>query len=266
MVYAFSLPTKADKVPAGSDWIHEIKYDGYRMMVVRDQDRVRLISRGGYDWAQRFPLIVAGALKLRQKRFVLDGEVVVLRLDGNSDFDALASRQHDNQAQFYAFDMLAGDGEDYRQQALVMRKASLAKLLKRPVDGIFIAEYEQGDEQSDIGDVLFRVACNMGLEGIVSKRLDRAYGAGKCSHWLKIKKPSASGVQQGPGRVSGARIAQVPIVPAARCSCSILARALRDEVAHVRHQHVTAEPRDQCLLAILAPRRGHRSHASLTMR
>jgi hypothetical protein len=107
MPYAFSLPTKSDKVPAGDDWIHEVKYDGYRMMVVRDQDRVRLISRGGHDWAQRFPLIVASALKLRQKRFVIDGEVVVLRLDGNSDFDALASRQHDKRAQFYAFDMLS---------------------------------------------------------------------------------------------------------------------------------------------------------------
>jgi bifunctional non-homologous end joining protein LigD len=138
MLYAFSLPTKADRVPAGSDWIHEIKYDGYRMLVIRDQDRVRLISRGGKDWASHFPLIVAAALKLRPKHFVLDGEVVVLRLDGNSDFDALASRQHDNQAQFYAFDMLASDGEDYRPLALLMRKASLAKLLKRRVDGIFI--------------------------------------------------------------------------------------------------------------------------------
>jgi bifunctional non-homologous end joining protein LigD len=156
------------------------------MMVVREHDRVRLISRGGNDWASHFPLIVSAALNLRQKRFVIDGEVVVLRLDGNSDFDALASRQHDNQAQFYAFDMLAGDGEDYPPQALVMRKANLARLLKRRVDGIFIAEYEQGD----IGDVLFRVACNMGLEGIVSKRLERAYGSGRCAHWIKIKNPA----------------------------------------------------------------------------
>jgi bifunctional non-homologous end joining protein LigD len=182
-MYAFSLPTKADKVPAGSDWIHEIKYDGYRMMVVREQDRVRLISRGGHDWVRHFRLIVAAALKLRQKDFVLDGEVVVLNKEGVSDFDALASRRHDKRAQFYAFDMLAGDGEDFRPQALAMRKANLARLLKRRVDGIFIAEYERGD----IGDVLFRVACNMGLEGIVSKRLDRAYGAGRCSHWIKIK-------------------------------------------------------------------------------
>jgi bifunctional non-homologous end joining protein LigD len=143
MLYEFSLPTKSDKVPAGPDWIHEIKYDGYRMMVVRDQDRVRLISRGAHDWARYFPLIVAGALKLRPKHFVLDGEVVVLDKDGVSDFDALASRKHNKRAQFYAFDMLARDGEDFRSQALVMRKASLARLLKRPVKGIFIADYER---------------------------------------------------------------------------------------------------------------------------
>jgi ATP-dependent DNA ligase len=174
MLYDFSLPTKSDKVPTGSDWIHEIKYDGYRMMVVRDQDRIRLISRGGYDWADRFPLVVSAALKLEQESFAIDGEVVVLGKEGKSDFDALSSRRHDKRAQLYAFDMLAGDGEDFRPQALTLRKAKLARLLRRRVDGIFIAEYEQGAEceQGEIGDVLFRVACNMGLEGIVSKRLD----------------------------------------------------------------------------------------------
>jgi bifunctional non-homologous end joining protein LigD len=181
-MYAFSLPTKADKVPVGADWIHEIKYDGYRIMLIREQDRVRLISRGGHDWAERFPLIVAAARKLRPKAFRARRRGRRARQGWRSDFDALASRQHDKRAQLYAFDMLAGDGEDFRSQALVMRKASLARLLSRPVDGIFIAEYERGD-----GDVLFKVACNMGLEGIVSKRLDRAYGAGRCKHWLKIK-------------------------------------------------------------------------------
>jgi bifunctional non-homologous end joining protein LigD len=155
-------------------------------MLIRDQDRVRLISRGGHDWARYFPLIVTAALKLRQQQFVLDGEVVVLDKDGVSDFDALHSGKHNARAQLYAFDMLAADGEDYRQQALVLRKASLARLLKHRVGGVFIAEYEQGD----IGDVLFRVVCNMGLEGIVSKRLDRAYNAGRCKHWFKIKNPA----------------------------------------------------------------------------
>jgi bifunctional non-homologous end joining protein LigD len=110
----------------------------------------------------------------------------VLRPEGKSDFDALASRRHDKRAQFYAFDMLAGDGEDYRPQALLLRKANLTRLLKRRVDGIFIVEYEQGD----IGQELFRAACRMRLEGIVSKRLDRAYAPGQSGHWLKVKNPA----------------------------------------------------------------------------
>jgi len=83
----------------------------------------------------------------------------------------------------YAFDLLAGEGEDHRQLPLGLRKVGLAQLLTHEVNGIFIAEYEQGD----IGDVLFRAACNM---GIVSKHLDRAYGAGRCKHWIKIKNPA----------------------------------------------------------------------------
>jgi bifunctional non-homologous end joining protein LigD len=144
---------------------------------------VRLISRGGHDWAKRFPLIVPAALKLSQKSFVLDGEVVVLDKEGKSDFDALASRKHDKRAMLCAFDLLAGEGEDLRQLPLGLRKVGLAQLLAREVDGIFIAEYERGD----IGPVLFRVSCNMSLEGIVSKHLDRPYSAGKCKHWIKIK-------------------------------------------------------------------------------
>jgi bifunctional non-homologous end joining protein LigD len=186
MLYEFSLPTKSDKVPTGPEWLHEIKYDGYRMMLIREQDRVSLISRGGHDWAKHFPLVVSAALKLPEKHFVIDGEVVVLNKDGTSNFDALHSRQHDKRAQLYAFDVLACDGEDFRRMPLSMRKAGLAELLSDPVDGLFIAEYEQGE----IGDVLFRVGCNMGLEGIVSKRLDRAYGAGRCRHWIKIKNPA----------------------------------------------------------------------------
>jgi hypothetical protein len=140
-------------VPAGPDWLHEIQNDGYRTLVIREQDRVRLMNRGGQDWAKHFPLIVAAALKLRRKHFVLDGEAVVLDEDSVSDFDALASRKHDKRAQFYAFDMLARDGEDLRGLPLSLRKSNLARLLSRPVDGIFIAEYEQGD----IGHDLFRV-------------------------------------------------------------------------------------------------------------
>jgi bifunctional non-homologous end joining protein LigD len=142
MLYTFALPIKADKVPAGPDWLHEVKYDGYRMMLIREYNRVRLITRGGRDWARRFPLIVTAALKLRQEHFVVDGETVVLGPDGVSDFAELHSGRHNERAQLYAFDMLAGDGEDQRQLPLSSRKTNLARLLKRRIPGVFMAEYE----------------------------------------------------------------------------------------------------------------------------
>jgi len=181
MLYTFSLPTKAHTVPAGPDWLHEVKYDGYRMMLIREQDRVRLISRGGHDWARRFPLIVAAALKLRQDHFVIDGETVVLGPDGVSDFAALRSGRHNERAQLLPSTC---------SQATAKTTASCGSRCAKPtsrawrrIPGIFIAEYEQ----SDIGRDLFRVAFSMGLEGIVSRRRDCAYTSGKCRHWVKTK-------------------------------------------------------------------------------
>jgi hypothetical protein len=95
------------------------------MMLIREHGRVRLISRGGHDWARRFPLIVTAALKLRQEHFVLDGETVVLGPHGVSDFAALHSGRHNERAQLYAFDMLAGDGEDQRQLPLSLGNVHL---------------------------------------------------------------------------------------------------------------------------------------------
>jgi len=101
------IPTRAIKVPTGPDWLHEVKHDGYRLIVQRDGDRVRLFTRSGYDWTARYPWIVEAALKNRQKHFVIDGEAVVLGVDGRSDFDALHSGKHNEEVQLYAFDMLA---------------------------------------------------------------------------------------------------------------------------------------------------------------
>ena len=88
------LPTAARAVLDGPDWLHEIKYDGFRLRVERSGDRVRLITRGGYDWTKRYPRIVAAALKNRTKHFVIDGEAVILGVDGYSDFNALHSGKH----------------------------------------------------------------------------------------------------------------------------------------------------------------------------
>ena len=87
--YEFCIPTAGTKVPSGPEWFHEIKYDGYRLRVERNGDRVRLITRGGYNWADRYPWIVEAARKVRVKQFVIDGEAVVLGVDGISDFNGL---------------------------------------------------------------------------------------------------------------------------------------------------------------------------------
>jgi bifunctional non-homologous end joining protein LigD len=97
--FDFCIPTKSTSVPTSPDWLHEIKYDGYRLRLERDGGRVRLITNGGYNWTDRYPWIVEAALKNRFKRFVIDGEAVVLGVDGVADFNALHSRRHDDEVQ-----------------------------------------------------------------------------------------------------------------------------------------------------------------------
>jgi ATP-dependent DNA ligase len=199
MQFQPAIPTRGTKVPASPDWIHEVKYDGFRLIVHRDGDRVRLLTRNGHDWSSRYPWIMESALKNRSKHFVIDGEAVVLGVDGVADFDALYSRQHDDEVQLYAFDILAFDGDDLRTLPLSMRKTNLARLLRRRPGGIFVAPFEVGE----IGPDLFRAACGMGLEGLVSKRRDRPYQAGRTKHWVKIKNrqhPSMSRVMESKGR------------------------------------------------------------------
>ena len=109
------LPTPGKQVPAGPAWLHEIKHDGYRLMVQREGKRVRLFTRNGHDWTDRYPLIVEAALKNRSRAFVIDGEAVLLGVDGISDFKGLHSRRHNDEVQLYAFDILALDGDDLRK-------------------------------------------------------------------------------------------------------------------------------------------------------
>jgi ATP-dependent DNA ligase len=160
-----------------------VKYDGYRLIVVRDGDRVRLFTRNGHDWSGRFPWIVESALKNRHAQFVIDGEAAILGVDGIADFNALHSRQRDEEVQLYAFDILALDGEDLRGLPLSLRKTNLAQLLRGRPDGIFVAPFEQGE----IGPDLFRAARKMGLEGMVSKRADGPYRAGWSKDWVEVK-------------------------------------------------------------------------------
>ena len=177
------IPTMAARVPDRPDWIYEIKHHGYRLIVQRDRQRMRLSTRNGHDWSGRYPLVTEAALRNRTTSLVIDGEGVLLGVDGRSDFNGLHSRKHDDEVQLYAFDMLVSDGEDLRRLPLSMRKTNLARLLARRVDGIHLAPFEQGE----IGPDLFAAVCHMGLEGLVSKHRHRPYRAGRFDGWIKVK-------------------------------------------------------------------------------
>jgi ATP-dependent DNA ligase len=180
--FEFCRPAATKVVPSGPDWIHEVKYDGYRGRVVRDGADVKVLSKAGLDWTWRYPMIVEAARKMKQKQFVIDGEICVLDLQGISDFNALHSGRHNDEAQLYAFDLIAADGDDLRELPLFERKDRLGKLLRRHPEGIFVAPFEHGE----IGPGLFEAACRMGLEGLVSKHRERRYRPRTCD-WVKVK-------------------------------------------------------------------------------
>jgi len=148
IAYELCLATAGKQVPDGPDWIHEVKHDG--MLVVRENGRVRLLSRNGTDWTKRYPWIAEAALKNRQKRFVIDGEAVVLGVDGISDFNGLHSRQHDHEVQLYAFDILVMGSDDLRSVPLHVRKTNLEQLQARPPDGRLSSAARSGRIYSEL--------------------------------------------------------------------------------------------------------------------
>jgi bifunctional non-homologous end joining protein LigD len=180
------IPTRALKPPAGPEWVHEIKHDGYRLQVRRDGDVVRLFTRKGYDWSDRYPAIALTAMKLRAQSFALDGEACVCGPDGVAVFDALHRRGTVREAMLYAFDLLELDGEDLRGLPLGDRKKRLARLVGKRRIGIVLSEHT-GDD----GAAIFQQACTLGLEGIVSKRLSAPYRSGPSRDWIKVKNPDS---------------------------------------------------------------------------
>lgn len=180
------LATLASSAPAGDDWLHEIKLDGYRLVCRVAGDDVRLITRSGKDWTDRFPRLAEAAAALPCDEAVLDGEAAVLNARGISEFQALQnalSRRHAN-VLYFAFDLLYLDGYDLTRAPLRARKEALAGLLAAaPADGpIRYSDHVEGH-----GAAFFQRACAMGLEGIISKRADRPYRAGRGTEWLKVK-------------------------------------------------------------------------------
>lgn len=181
------LATLVDRAPRGPGWIHEVKYDGYRLIARIERGHVQLFTRSGLDWTAKFISIADELAKLPVKTAMLDGEAVVLLPDGRSSFGALQqalSEGRHERIQLFLFDLLFLDGRDWRPRPLVERRAALAALLDRAQAGGRIRFSHAFEE--DGPDVL-REACKLGLEGIISKPRDARYRSGRARAWLKIK-------------------------------------------------------------------------------
>ena len=174
--------------PAGEGWLHEMKFDGYRILAHRDRDSVRLRSRRGEDWTVRFDSVARAVTDLPVDQALLDGEVVLLDEHGIPDFQALQnvlSERRTEDLVYYVFDLLYLDGYDLSAVALVERKAALGRLLNARADRS--QRIRLSDHVTGQGTEFFRQACAMGLEGIVSKRANDPYRPGRGPAWVKTK-------------------------------------------------------------------------------
>lgn len=181
------LASLVQEPPDGTQWAHEIKFDGYRLQAHIDDGRVRLLTRSGLDWTHKFAALAQSISELKFSTAILDGEVVVEDANGVSRFVELVSDlKHRQSARmvFYVFDLLYHDGSDLRHLALTDRKAALKRLLPRRAKHRAI---RHSDHVIGHGETMLTQACELGLEGIVSKRLDQPYRSGRGNIWLKTK-------------------------------------------------------------------------------
>jgi bifunctional non-homologous end joining protein LigD len=183
------LPTKTTTLPSGSQWLHEIKHDGFRIIARKSNGQIRLYSRPGNDFTRRFPLIVDALARLRSRSCIIDGEAVACDDNGVASFDLIRHHRANGSVFLYAFDLIELNGDDLRRDPLEVRKATLASILAKARPGIRFNEHIEGD-----GPTVFSHACKMGLEGVVSKRKDSAYRSGRSPDWLKMKNPACAAV------------------------------------------------------------------------
>lgn len=176
------LATLKEKAPLGAQWIHEIKFDGYRAQVHVDGGAAKIFTRNGHDWTRRFSRI-AGSFKLKSQT-IFDGEIVVVH-EGRTNFSELqadlANGRQDRML-FYAFDILFHNGEDLRSKPQLHRKARLKELIDMLDPPVLYSEHHDGD-----GQELFEAASRLNYEGIISKRADAPYRSERVEAWQKIK-------------------------------------------------------------------------------
>jgi len=179
------LATLVDRVPTSSDWMHEIKFDGYRILAAVAGDKVRLFTRSGLDWTDRFATIAQALAALDLPPALIDGEVVAFDAQGNPSFSALqAALKADGQTQmaYFTFDLLRLSDRDLKPLPNIERKERLEALLAAAQPPLHVADHVIG-----AGEALFNAMCKAGQEGVIAKRIDASYRGDRTSNWLKIK-------------------------------------------------------------------------------
>ncbi|HEY0990936.1 MAG TPA: non-homologous end-joining DNA ligase [Kofleriaceae bacterium] len=179
------LATLVDRPPEGPEWVHEQKFDGYRIVAELERGKVRLLSRRFKDWTAEFPTVASAVAALAVERAVLDGEVAAVLPSGITSFQALHDARATGALVYFVFDLLALDGEDLTALPLDERKARLEKLVVRGRGEPGVIRYS--DHVTGSGAEFFALACERGLEGIISKRRDQPYRPGRGTAWVKTK-------------------------------------------------------------------------------
>lgn len=172
------------KAPSGKRWVHEVKYDGYRFQLHKRDTGTRMYTRRGYDWTDRVKPVLSRIYQLNSHNVILDGEVVIMTPEGRSDFAALesslSSKSPSPELRFYAFDILYLEMLDLRGCTLLDRKRVLKAFLDGVEPPIHYSEHLEAD-----GPEIWRQACKLELEGVVSKRVDGKYHSGRTDAWTK---------------------------------------------------------------------------------
>jgi bifunctional non-homologous end joining protein LigD len=181
------LAVLAESPPSGEEWLHEIKFDGYRFLARIKNGKVQLLTRNGKDWTAKFPSVAKALSKLKADTAIIDGEMVVLDNEGRSDFQSLQALLKDKETQqpvYFAFDLPFCNGFDLRNVPLIERKQQLEHLLDQSKLGTTIrfSEHVRGN-----GAAVIDKACGMALEGIISKQADASYVSRRDTSWLKSK-------------------------------------------------------------------------------
>ncbi len=184
------LAARVNKPPQGENWVHEIKYDGYRILCRLSKGQARLFSRNGKEWTDRFPIIAEAAARIPLESAFLDGEIVVVDRRGRTEFQALQSVLQGlktGRLVYFVFDIPFCNGYDVTQTPLIKRKELLLKKLLARKPSAYEPRIIYADHILGQGEAVFQNACRLGLEGIVSKRADSRYEQARTKSWRKVK-------------------------------------------------------------------------------